>query len=130
MKSLVTEVTEMINREPYSYYPLGKYVVRAVGVCGDRSTFKYSRIGINLEQAISKWYRGNVCFITDLRPNSIIKDEAIPMLLQKETQSTFITINERDFWRKVAINESFCLVCFTFPDSKAKEISLIARDLI
>jgi len=46
MKSLVTEVTEMINREPYSYYPLGKYVVRAVGVCGDRPTFKYSRIEI------------------------------------------------------------------------------------
>ncbi len=30
-------------------------------------------LGANLEQAISKWYQGNVCFITDLRPNSIIK---------------------------------------------------------
>ena len=36
-------------------------------------------LGANLEQAIGKWYQGNVCFITDLRPNSIIKDEAIPM---------------------------------------------------
>jgi hypothetical protein len=69
-------------------------------------------LGANLEQAIGKWYQGNVCFITDLRPNSIIKDEAIPMLLRKEAQPTFITINERDFWRKVAISEYFCIVDF------------------
>lgn len=86
-------------------------------------------LGANLEQAISKWYQGNVCFITDLRPNSIIKDEAIPMLLRKEAQPTFITINERDFWRKVAISEYFCIVCFNLPDSRASEISLLLRNL-
>jgi uncharacterized protein (DUF433 family) len=47
LKNIVmTLVTEIINGEPYSYYPLGQYVVRAVGVCGDRPTFKYSRIEI------------------------------------------------------------------------------------
>ena len=30
----------------YQYYPLGDYVVRAVGVCGGRPTFKYTRIEI------------------------------------------------------------------------------------
>jgi len=40
MRSLVTEI---INGESYSYYPLGQYVVRAMGFCGDRPTFKYTR---------------------------------------------------------------------------------------
>jgi len=43
MSSLVTEI---VNEETYSYYPLGQYVVRAIGICGDRPTFKYTRIEI------------------------------------------------------------------------------------
>ena len=39
-------ITEIINGEAYHYYPLGRYVVRAIGVCGDRPTFKYTRIEI------------------------------------------------------------------------------------
>jgi uncharacterized protein (DUF433 family) len=39
-------VTEMVGGEPYQYYPLGKHVVRAIGVCGGRPTFKYTRIEI------------------------------------------------------------------------------------
>lgn len=39
-------MTEMIEGESYQYYPLGKYVVRAPGVCGGRPTFKYTRIEI------------------------------------------------------------------------------------
>jgi uncharacterized protein (DUF433 family) len=38
--------TENVGGEPYQYYPLGKYVVRAVGVCGGRPTFKYTRIEV------------------------------------------------------------------------------------
>jgi uncharacterized protein (DUF433 family) len=39
-------IMEVVNGEPYQYYPLGEYVVRAVGVCGGRPTFKYTRIEI------------------------------------------------------------------------------------
>lgn len=39
-------VTEIGNGESYQYYPLGNHVVRAVGVCGGRPTFKYTRIEI------------------------------------------------------------------------------------
>lgn len=39
-------ITEMVGGEPYQYYPLGKHIVRAVGVCGGRPTFKYTRIEI------------------------------------------------------------------------------------
>ena len=39
-------ITEMVGGEPYQYCPPGNYVVRAVGVCGGRPTFKYTRIEI------------------------------------------------------------------------------------
>jgi uncharacterized protein (DUF433 family) len=43
---MASMVTEMYGGEPYEYYPLGQYVVRAPGVCGGRPTFKYTRIEI------------------------------------------------------------------------------------
>lgn len=39
-------ITEIVGGEPYKYYPLGQYVVRAPGICGGRPTFKYTRIEI------------------------------------------------------------------------------------
>ncbi len=36
----------MVGGEVYQYYPLNEHIVRAVGVCGDRPTFKYTRIEI------------------------------------------------------------------------------------
>lgn len=39
-------ITEVVNGETYEYYPLGEHVVRAVGVCGGRPTFKYTRIEV------------------------------------------------------------------------------------
>lgn len=39
-------VTEIVNGEPYQFYPLGDHVVRAPEVCGGRPTFKYTRIEI------------------------------------------------------------------------------------
>ena len=86
-------------------------------------------LGRDLEIEIARWYRGAVRFITDLRPNTIIKDDAIPKLLQQQNQPTFVTINEKDFWRKVAINARFCVVCFALPDSRAYEISTRLRSL-
>jgi len=40
-------VTELVGNEPYQYYPMGKHVVRAEGVCGGRPTFKYTRIEVS-----------------------------------------------------------------------------------
>lgn len=87
-------------------------------------------LGRNIEEHIARWYRGAVCFISDLRPNTVIKDDILPKLLQQENQSTFVTINERDFWRKVAINKQFCVVCFALPDSRAREIPARLRSLL
>jgi hypothetical protein len=78
-------------------------------------------LGRNLEAALGRWYRGPVLFITDLRPGTVIKDDAIPVLLRQQQQATFLTINEADFWRKVAIGAHVCVVCFALPDSRARE---------
>jgi len=79
-------------------------------------------LGRDLEKQIARWYQGAICFITDLRPNTVIKDDAIPRLLQQENQPTFVTINESDFWRMIVISNQFCIVCFALPDSRAREI--------
>ncbi len=63
-------ITEIVGNDPYQYYPMGDYVVRAVGVCGGRPTFKYTRIeitgviellasGESIDQII-EGYRGRV----------------------------------------------------------------------
>jgi len=63
-------ITEILNGEVYQYDPLGKHVVRAMGVCGNRPTFKYTRIeiagvldrlaaGETIEEIVSS-YRGRI----------------------------------------------------------------------
>src|SRR5436853_5637622 len=87
-------------------------------------------LGRDLDAALARWYRGPVLFITDLRPGTVIKDDAIPVLLRHQNQATFITINETDFWQKVAIDAHFCVVCFALPDSQAREIPKLLRTVL
>ena len=39
-------VREDLEGQIYEYYPLGKYIVSAPGVCRGRPTFKYTRIEV------------------------------------------------------------------------------------
>ena len=87
-------------------------------------------LGRHLEAEIARWYRGAVLFIIDLRPNTIIKDEAIPELLRQQSRPTFVTINERDFWRTAAGDHRYCVICFALPDSRANAISASLRALL
>lgn len=43
---------ETYGGEKYEYYPLGKYVVAAPGVCGGRPTFKYTRLEVSFILAL------------------------------------------------------------------------------
>lgn len=86
-------------------------------------------LGRNLEREIAKWYRGKVLFITDLRPNSVIKDEALPELLRRQIHPTFVTINGKDFWHKVVVDQRYCVICFAWPDSRVREIPPSLRSL-
>jgi uncharacterized protein (DUF433 family) len=63
-------VTEIYGGEPYSYYPLGKYVVAAPGVCGGRPTIKYHRLDARWVLAWLKHERD---------PQTIARDFRIPV---------------------------------------------------
>lgn len=55
-------------------------------------------LGYGLQANLSRWYRGTVTDITQLRPGTVIEDDAIPLLLRAVRQPTFVTINVEDFW--------------------------------
>ncbi len=38
--------SEQVGGETYEFVPLGEHIVRAIGVCGGRPTFKYTRIEV------------------------------------------------------------------------------------
>jgi hypothetical protein len=40
-------------------------------------------LGRAIEDVIARWYPGIVCFVTDLCPGTVIKDEAILTLLKR-----------------------------------------------
>jgi len=85
--------------------------------------------GLSLETAISRWYRGRVFIVKQLRPESIIKDDAIPILLRQVKQPTFVTINYTDFWRRVSADERYCIVCLQLSTSRVDELPLLLRRL-
>ncbi len=87
-------------------------------------------LGRGIERDIARWYRGAVQFIIDVRPNTVIKDDAIPVLLRQQSQPTFVTINERDFWRKVPGDHRYCVVCFALPDSRVRDLPASLRSLL
>jgi hypothetical protein len=87
-------------------------------------------LGRDVEKRIAEWYRGTVHYITDLRPNTVIKDEAIPFLLRQQKQPTFITINESDFWQRVTADQRFCIICFALPDSRVQELPASLRRIL
>lgn len=39
-------IREVVGGEPYEYYPVGRHIVIAPGVCGGRPTFKHTRIDV------------------------------------------------------------------------------------
>lgn len=78
--------------------------------------------GLNLEDRLSSWYRGTILIIKDLRPGTVIKDDAIPDLLRRTRQPTFITINHTDFWRRIPANGAYCVVCLKLSTEFVSEI--------
>ena len=86
--------------------------------------------GRGIEDAIARWYPGRVTFIMDSRPDTIIKDEAIPALLRQLSEPTFVTINESDFWHRATASRHFCIVCVALPDARANELTPLLQRLL
>ncbi len=83
-----------------------------------------------LEDEIRNWYAGTVMSVLDLRPDTVIKDEAMPGLLAQQNQPTFVTINVTDFWQRVPASEKFCLVCVAVTSSEIIDIPSLLRRLL
>ena len=76
---------------------------------------------------IARWYPGRVVAITQLRPQTLIFDDAIPTLLRRWSAPTFVTINVHDFWGHLAPDPHFGVVCVDVPHVKANEVSRLIR---
>jgi hypothetical protein len=79
--------------------------------------------------AIAAWYQGQVLTVRRLRPRTIIKDDAIPILLSQTSQPTFVTINVSDFWKKVRADRRYCIVTLEVAQEQALELPALLRRL-
>ena len=78
-------------------------------------------------EAISAWYPGQVVSVATLRPGTVIKDEAIPALLLKAVQPTFVTINVTDFWQKVRPHSGYCIIAVALSKERTREVPDLVR---
>jgi len=79
--------------------------------------------------SIAEWYRGQVVSVTELRPGSVIRDDAIPALLQSLKQPTFVTTNVDDFWQVVQPHPAYCVVCLSLSGERNSEVPAVMRRL-
>jgi len=75
-------------------------------------------------------YKGKIISVRDLRPGTVIKDEAIPAILCQHRQSTFVTTNVIDFWRRVTPHSRYCIVCVPLPAERQDEIPNLLLKLL
>ena len=84
-------------------------------------------LGYGLAETIRRWYRGAIVSVVDLRPGTVITDQAIPVLLRTVNKPTFVTVNVHDFWRQLAPDLHFCLICIALPDKRVSELPELLR---
>jgi len=82
-----------------------------------------------LMETVAAWYHGRVVSITALRSGTIIRDDAIPTLLQRMRQPTFMTTNVTDFWRRVPAHSRYSIVCVALPNNRLSELPPLLRRL-
>ncbi len=88
------------------------------------------QLSLSLIAAIGKFHDGKVVSVRELRPKTIIKDEAIPQLLSKtRKQPTFVTINTKDFWKKTHPCKNISIVCLKLEDTKMMDIPILLKSL-
>lgn len=83
-----------------------------------------------VSEDIERWYPGQVVSITDLRPRSTIKDEAVSTLLRRAKEPTFVTTNTTDYWNKIELSPAYCVILFVLPNERISEIPALLRDVL
>lgn len=82
-----------------------------------------------LMDSVAAWYRGRVVSVATLRPGTVIKDEAIPVLLQQVKGATFITTNVSDFWQRAPAHAKYGIVCLVLSNERLHELPALLRQL-
>ena len=86
-------------------------------------------VNVRSGELVTQWYRGHVCYVTDLRPQTLVKDDSIPMLLHQVRQPTFVTINVDDFRQVILASDRYCVVCVELPTKRVRQLSDLIREL-
>ncbi len=76
----------------------------------------------DLAKRIGIWYAGKVIAIKTLRPQTVIKDDSIAMLLRTISEPTFVTINVSDFWRVIPVSPHYSIICVDLPTRQSDEV--------
>lgn len=85
---------------------------------------------LRIASGISRWYKGTVIPIKQLRPQTRIFDDVIPSLLRSARQPTFVTINYKDFWKKLPASPNYCIICFKISQGQMDEIPDLLRQVL
>lgn len=78
----------------------------------------------------TRWYKGAVIKILDLRPATQVSDDAVTTLLRTARDPTFITINYDDFWHVYPASPHYCLLCLKLKQSAALQAPQLARAVL
>ncbi|SRR6266404_2384113 len=81
-------------------------------------------------RSIKTWYKGKVTRIEEVRPQTRIPDDVIPVLLRWLKAPTFVTINYEDFWRKIPANSAYCVICLKLTSKRCSEVSDSLRTIL
>ncbi len=75
---------------------------------------------------IARW--STVRRLRDLRPNEVIKDDRVPVLLRQLRQPTFVTI-DMGFWNRGLRDSRYCILCFPLRNDEQGELPGLLRSL-
>jgi len=76
---------------------------------------------------IARWI--TVQRLRDLRPDQVIKDDRVPVLLRELRQPTFVTI-DMGFWRRALRDPKYCILCFPLRNDEQDKLPGLLRDLL
>jgi len=76
---------------------------------------------------IARWT--TVRRLRNLRPDQIIKDEHVPVLLRQLRQPTFVTI-DMGFWNKKLRDAKYCILCFPLRNDEQYKLPELLRRLL
>ena len=86
-------------------------------------------LSYGIQESIARWYRGAVTDITQLRPHTVILDEAIPCC-SGQSLTNLRHDQRRHFWGRLTPDPRFCIVCCAVPHTRAQAVPDLLRRVL